>query len=65
MGSWDGEPYAVKIIPEIYLELLKPKVFEDGKVENLVMGPGVSATTVVKAFMYPMEWKLKMMHSTR
>ena len=50
MGSWEGDPFAVKIVPEIYLELLQSNAFEEGKVETIVMTPGVSATTVVKAF---------------
>ena len=50
MGSWDGDPFAIKIVPEIYLEMLQSNVFEEGKVESIIMAPGISATAVVKAF---------------
>jgi hypothetical protein len=50
MGSWEGQPFATEIIPEIYAHLLEQKIIEADSVESLIMAPGVSAASVVRPF---------------
>ena len=50
MGSWDGQPFAIVLVPEIYAHLLSLGMVEADHMELLEMAPDVSATSVVRSF---------------